>query len=358
MTLREKIGQLFILGFQGTSVSKEFSHLLAFYKPAGVILFSRNLDNPFQAATLANELQSYASQVPLWISIDHEGGSVFRLPNGLTPLPSSGELGRRNSAELVSSVATVGARELNAIGVNLNYAPVLDLNTNPNNPIIGERSFGVDLDIVVRFCRETITAYEKNRILACGKHFPGHGDTNTDSHLQLPVILHSVKQLHARELQPFVQLIGQNLSAMMTAHVKYSFLDPVYPASLSYPIQTELLRNQLQFKGLIFSDDLEMAGVTNHVDLLDAVLLAVEAGTDHLLICHTETQQIGAMEKLYKAVVDQRIAESRIDESLDRIMRYKEKYLMPYTPVDPHKVNDCVGLPSHRQIVETVTETS
>ena len=251
MTLKEKIGQLFVLGFHGTTVSADFARVLSFYKPGGVILFARNLDDPAQAATLANELQSYASETPLWISIDHEGGTVFRLPNGLTPLPTNGELGRRNSEELVASVASVGARELRAIGVNVNYVPVLDLNTNPRNPIIGERSFGIDPDLVSRLGWATVNAYCQHGILPCGKHFPGHGDTDTDSHCELPVVSLAAEQLRARECRPFHALIAKGIPAIMTAHVQYPHLDSRYPASLSQAIQTGLLREELQFNGLI-----------------------------------------------------------------------------------------------------------
>ena len=167
MNLKEKIGQLFILGFHGTTVSANLVHILSFYKPGGVILFARNLDDPVQAARLTNELQSHSPDTPLWVSIDHEGGNVFRLPNGLTPLPSSGELGRQNSEERVTSVASIGARELRAIGVNVNYVPVLDLNTNADNPIIGERSFGTDPDTVSSLGWATVKAYQEQGILPC-----------------------------------------------------------------------------------------------------------------------------------------------------------------------------------------------
>ena len=354
MTLKEKIGQLFVLGFHGTTVSADFARVLSFYKPGGVILFARNLDDPTQAATLANELQSYASEAPLWISIDHEGGTVFRLPSGLTPLPTNAELGRRNSEELVASVAAVGARELRAIGVNVNYVPVLDLNTNPRNPIIGERSFGIDPDLVSRLGWATVNVYCQHGILPCGKHFPGHGDTDTDSHCELPVVSLAAEQLRARECQPFHALIAKGIPAIMTAHVKYPHLDSRYPASLSQAIQTGLLRKELQFNGLIFSDDLEMSAIVDHTNIQGAAIIAMEAGTDHLLICHDETRQVAAMDSVYEAARDGRIAESRIDESVNRIMQYKMRYAIPDVRTDPAKVNDVVGVASHRQIVDAV----
>ena len=326
MNLKEKIGQLFILGFHGTTVSANLVRILSVYKPGGVILFARNLDDPIQAATLTNELQSHSPDTPLWISIDHEGGTVFRLPNGLTPLPSSGELGRQNSEERVASVASIGARELQAIGVNVNYVPVLDLNTNPDNPIIGERSFGADPDLVSRLGWATVRAYQEQGILPCGKHFPGHGDTNADSHHELPVVSLSAEQLRERECRPFQTLIAKGLPAIMTAHVQYPQLDQDFPASLSKSIQTDLLREEFQFNGLIISDDLEMSAIMDHTNIHEAALTAIEAGTDHVLICHDETRQTAAMDAVYQAVTDRRIAESRIDESIERIIRYKTQY--------------------------------
>ena len=329
MNLQGKIGQLFILGFHGTTVSANLAYIFSFYKPGGVILFARNLDDLVQAATLTNELQSHSPETPLWISIDHEGGTVFRLPNGLTPLPTSGELGRQNSEEHVTSVASVGARELRSIGVNVNYVPVLDLNTNPDNPIIGERSFGTDPDLVSRLGWAMTRAYQDHGILPCGKHFPGHGDTDADSHHELPVVSLSVEQIRERECRPFHTLIAKGLPAVMTAHVLYPQLDPDFPASLSKSIQTSLLRKELQFNGLIISDDLEMSAIIDHSDIHEAAIIAIEAGTDHLLICHDEERQTSAMDAVYKAVTDGRIAESRIDESLDRIIRCKMQYAYP-----------------------------
>ena len=355
MTLKEKIGQLFIIGFHGTTVSEQFAHLLSFYTPGGVILFTRNLSNPAQAATLVNALQSHVSRPPLWISIDHEGGNVHRLPNGFTRLPTSGELGRQNSEDRAVSVASVGARELRAIGINVNYAPVLDLNTNPNNPVIGERSFGTDPDTVARLGWATIRTYLRHEILACAKHFPGHGDTDTDSHHELPVVSLSTEVLRERECRPFQTLIAQGLPAIMTAHVRYPALDDDVPASLSRPIQTGLLREHFQFNGLVFSDDLEMAAISTHMDVSEAAVLAIEAGTDHLLICHDETRQTAAMEAVHTAVRDGRITESRIDESVNRILQCKRQYAVPHTSTDPATVKNTADITTYRDIVDDVT---
>ncbi len=358
MNLKAKIGQLFILGFQGTAVSADLAHILASYKPGGVILFARNLDNHVQAAMLANKLQEHSPETPLWISIDHEGGTVFRFSGGLTPLPSSGELGRHGSEKLVTSVASVGACELSAIGVNLNYAPVLDLNTNSDNPIISERSFGANPNIVSRLGWATIRAYQEQGIMPCGKHFPGHGDTNVDSHHELPIVSLSAEQLRERECRPFQTLIAKGLPAIMTAHVQYPQLDQLYPASLSQLIQTRLLREKLLFNGLIFSDDLEMKAITDHTEIQEAAIIAIKAGTDHLLICHNSEKQVAAMDAVYKATINGRIALSRINESFKRIIDFKTQYVFPHAPADPEKVTKIVGIAAHKQIIDTVKSRS
>ncbi len=354
MTLREKIGQLFILGFHGTEVSGDLVRLLSIYQPGGVILFARNLEHPVQAASLINDLQSHSPTVPLWISIDHEGGNVFRLPNGLTALPPNGLLGRLNSEESVRSVASIGALELRAIGVNVNYAPVLDLDTNPLNPIIGERSFGSDQETVSRLGWVMSTTYQEHGILPCGKHFPGHGDTDADSHRELPSVGHSAERLREVECRPFQNLIQKGLPAIMTAHVQYPQLDAEYPASLSKTIQTKLLRDEWGFDGLIFSDDLEMAGITDHFDVEVAAMLAIEAGSDQLLICHNQDKQMKAMDATYAAVQSGRISEAHITQSYDRIMHYKKLYAFPHAPATLTAISDVVGAAANKEIIEAI----
>src|SRR5712692_11388205 len=219
MTSREKIGQLFMVGFLGTSVTPDLTSFIKEYKPGGVILFSRNLESVEQIVNLTNGLQTRSPHSPLLISIDQEGGRVSRLPNGFTIFPPCGLLGHCNSSELAYAAAATIAKELRAVGVNMNMAPVLDVNSNPDNPVIGDRAFGTTPDVVCELGLATAAGLQDNKVVACGKHFPCHGDTNADSHKELPVVEASRERLEAIELPPFRRADKQGEESMMTAQV-------------------------------------------------------------------------------------------------------------------------------------------
>lgn len=233
MTLREQIGQLFMMGFAGTTVSKDLASFLKTYTPGGVIVFRRNLESVQQMVDLTNGLQNLSPASPLLIAIDQEGGRVSRLPAEFTIFPPCGQLGRCNSSELAYSAAATIAKELRAVGINMNMAPVLDVNSNPDNPVIGDRAFGATPEIVGEMSLATIGGLQDNRVVACGKHFPGHGDTATDSHKELPVVDAGIQRLRDTEFPPFQQAIRHGVASLMTAHVLYRALDSDAPATLS-----------------------------------------------------------------------------------------------------------------------------
>jgi len=275
MTSRDKIGQLFMVGFLGTSVTPDLASFIKQYKPGGVILFSRNLESVEQIVDLTNGLQACSPHSPLLISIDQEGGRVSRLPKGFTIFPPCDVLGRCNSSELAYAAAATIAKELRAVGVNMNMAPVLDVNSNPDNPVIGDRAFGTTPDVVCELGSATAAGLQDNKVVACGKHFPGHGDTNTDSHKELPVVEASRERLEAVEFPPFRRAVEQGVASMMTAHVLYRALDPELPATLSPAIITKFLRQELRYDGVVLTDDLEMHAIIGHCGVEDA---AVRAG--------------------------------------------------------------------------------
>src|SRR5437588_8725585 len=316
MNLKEKVGQLFMLGFHGTEVSKDLRTLFQHYHPGGVILFSRNLQEPSQAAHLVNALQKLAPAMPLFVAIDQEGGRVARLPKGFTVFPGQGALGRAGTVELAYSFAEVTAKELRAIGVNMNLTPVLDINSNPENPIIGDRAFGNDPLQVETLGLAVIAGLQDNGVLACGKHFPGHGDTAADSHKELPTVSHGLDRLHEIELRPFVHCFHNGLAAVMTAHVRYPALDPEHPATLSQAILTDLLRTQLQFKGLVLTDDLEMRAILDDHSIEAAAIRALNAGADILLICKDADPQAAALEAVDRAPKDGDVAAVRHEHRL------------------------------------------
>ncbi len=355
MTLQEKIGQLFMLGFMGTGVSKEWARVMTEYQPGGIILFSRNLESRDQIVRLTNELQKRV-HVPLLISIDQEGGRVSRLPKGFTIFPPAEVVGHRHSTKLAYAAAATIAKELRAVGVNMNMAPVLDVNSNPANPIIGDRAFGATPTVVCEYGLASMAGLQDHRVVACGKHFPGHGDTTKDSHKELPVVTASVERLRDIEVRPFQHAIANGLASVMTAHVVYEALDPAVPATLSPTILRALLREDLGFDGLVLTDDLEMHAIIGHYGIEEAAVRAFLAGADMLLICKDQDRELAAMEAMLTAVKDGTISEARLEASLRRIARVKERYVLPYEPARVPEAKAVVGCPAHRAVLARVTE--
>jgi beta-N-acetylhexosaminidase len=356
MTLREQIGQLFMLGFTGTSVTNEFASFVREYRPGGVIFFKRNLESVAQIVELTNSLQRLSPQCPLLISIDQEGGRVSRLPKDFTIFPPCELLGRCNSQDLAYSAAATVAKELRAVGINMNMAPVLDVNSNPDNPVIGDRAFGSVPELVAEMGWATVSALQDNRVVACGKHFPGHGDTTTDSHKELPVVDADRHRLREIEFPPFQQAIRSGVGSLMTAHVLYKALDPERPATLSPAIVQALLRDEWGYDGVVLTDDLEMHAIMDHFGVGEAAVQAFLAGCDILLICKDPERERLAIQAVEAAVQEGRISKTRLDQSLQRIARLKSRYLMPYRPVTISDARLVVGCRSHRTLLDSLTK--
>lgn len=357
MNQREKIGQLLMVGLEGTVPSKALLSFIERRQPGGVILFARNLATPAQIAKLTNSLQARA-RLPLLIAIDQEGGRVSRLPKGFTIFPSAAAIGARNSIELTYRAAEITARELRAVGINMNMAPVLDINTNPGNPVIGDRAYGDGATTVSKMGLATIAGLQDNGVVACGKHFPGHGDTDLDSHHALPVVKQSAERLQEIELRPFIHAIDNRLAAIMTAHVVYTALDPAQPATLSRPILTGLLRNQLRFAGLIVTDDLLMAAIAAKLGPGDAAVESLRAGADLALFSAGPDAGEEAYAAIESGLRQGRLTEDRLDQAVLRVMSAKDKFVLPHTPADPKRVRETVGAPAHRRFLRELTETA
>ncbi|HEV8540183.1 MAG TPA: beta-N-acetylhexosaminidase [Nitrospiraceae bacterium] len=357
LSLRQKVGQLFMLGFSGTTVSPELADLIKEYQPGGLIHFARNLQNAEQIVELNNAVQRLAGSIPLLISIDQEGGRVSRLPADFTIFPPCAMLGRCGTADLAYTAASVTAAELRAVGMNMNMAPVLDVDSNPQNPIIGDRAFGRSPAEVCTLGQAVMAGLQDHQVIACGKHFPGHGDTIADSHLELPVMSAPRERLQQIELPPFQHAIQHGLATIMTAHVLYPALDPDQPATLSPAILGGLLREQLHFKGVIVTDDLEMRAILDHYGIEDASIRAFQAGADILLICKDRGREVAAMDAMYAAVSDGSIPLSRLDASLQRIRQLKERFLHSFTPADPKTARQIVGSPKHKAVLQTIIHT-
>lgn len=356
LTQREKIGQLFMVGFTGTSVTADLAAFLKEYRPGGVILFSRNLESIEQIVELTNDLQRHSSRSPLLISIDQEGGRVSRLPQGFTIFPPCEMLGRCNSGELAYATAATIAKELRAVGINMNMAPVLDVNSNPNNPVIGDRAFGSTPDLVSELALVTAAGLQDHRVVACGKHFPGHGDTNADSHKELPVVDASRERLEAVEFPPFRRAASAGVATMMTAHVLYRALDEQLPATLSPVIITKLLRQEFAYNGMVLTDDLEMHAIVDHYGVGDAAVRALHAGCDVLLICKDRDREIAAFEAVEKAITSGSISVERLDQSVDRIQRVKQRFIIPYKPALLSEARITAGCRSHQALLQNLLQ--
>jgi beta-N-acetylhexosaminidase len=352
-SIRREIGQLLIGSLPGLTVTPEFRSLAREFQLGGVILFKRNVEAPEQVAELAQDVQQVAREVPLWVSVDQEGGRVARLKAPFTEWPPMAVLGRSGDEQLAARFAKALAVELRAVGVTLDYAPVLDIHTNPKNPIIGDRALAEDADMVARLGVAIIRGLQENGVAACGKHFPGHGDTSVDSHLDLPLVEHPPDRIRRVELVPFRAAIAAGAAFMMTAHVLVPSLDEEKPATLSRRIVHDMLREGLGFTGVIFGDDLEMKAIAKHYTVGDSAVQAIAAGCDGLLICSgTPEPHVEALEALVHAVEDGRLPVTRVEDALARHRRAKERFLATPVATANAPLRAVLGCDEHRRIAD------
>jgi beta-N-acetylhexosaminidase len=337
MTLDEQIGQLFVVGFPDHTPSPELLDLIQRERVGGVILFSRNIRDQEQTATLTHTLQSAARAAghaaPLLVMIDQENGLVRRLGPDSTPFPGAMALGAiedvAESERIVEEVARATARELQAHGVNMNLAPVMDVNYAPENPVIGVRSFGSDPELVGQLGVATMRGLQGAGVLATLKHFPGHGDTTVDSHLALPVVTAPPERLEAVELAPFRQGIAAGAECVMTAHVAFPALTrgSTTPATLAQEALTDLLRERLGFAGVIMSDCLEMDAIAGTIGVEGGAVQTLRAGADLVLISHTLERQRAAIAAVRAAVAEGALSAEKIRLSAERVLRLKRHFL-------------------------------
>ncbi len=353
-TLREKIGQMIMIGLQGEELTPEEERLLKQYPFGGFILFGHNLKEPKQILSLCRSLWEKKRDLPPFIAIDQEGGRVHRLPAPFTHFPTAALLGRRDNADLSYKVGLATARELSAVGINLNFAPVLDVHSNPNNPVIGDRSLSSEPSQVLTLGWSMIQGLRKGGIIPCGKHFPGHGDTSQDSHLELPVVEKDLAALKAVELPPFVYACRNQIESIMTAHVLYPSLDSRDPATLSSTIITDLLREELRYQGVIFGDDLEMKAIAKAHSPEEAAHLGVQAGLDVLMFCHSQASATRAFDFLHRQAERDPTLKDRIEESYQRIKKLKQRYLKSFKGMGEHLLTEHIGITSHQKLAEEI----
>lgn len=335
LTLEEKVGQVFMFGFAGKN-PEGATRLIEDLHPGGIIYFARNTGTIEEVSSLSRSLQECAthtgSGIPLLIAADQEGGIVSRLKSDIPLMPGPMALAAAASNgdhSLVYRASRAMGLQLRAAGINMNFAPVLDVNNNPKNPVIGIRSFGEDPSLVANFGVMAIGGFISAGVIPVGKHFPGHGNTSVDSHLALPVLSRSIAELESCELVPFKAAIQANIPAIMSAHIVFQAIDPQNPATLSSAVISDLLRGTLGFKGLAVTDCLEMNAISRHVGTAAGALSAFKAGCDLLLISHTYEIQRQAYSVLMKAVKTGEITEDRLDAAVNRILRLKETFQLP-----------------------------
>lgn len=324
MTLEQKIGALVMIDFSGPTVPDWLVEALKTRHWGGVILFAKNIESREQVAALCASLQAARSGgLPLLIGIDQEGGIVDRLPfDPLSSSPGAMAFAAAGHPAWAFEAARVNGQALASLGINVNFAPCVDVNNNPLNPIIGVRAYGETAEQVTRFGLEVARGYRQAGIFPCAKHFPGHGDTSLDSHLSLPAVNEGRARLDAIELAPYRALIADGLEMIMSAHIVYPQLDPSgLPATLSRPILTDFLRGELGYDGVIITDSMSMKAIADNFGVGEAAVLTIEAGADIVLACGTPESHEQTYQALLAAVRDGRLSESRVDASLRRIFR-------------------------------------
>lgn len=356
MSLEEKVAQLMFVGFAGEELPERYAAWIERTGLGGIILFTRNVKGQEQVRALNAAAQAAARRsrlgVPLAISIDQEGGTVVRMSEGagFTHMPGNMALGAADDETLTYRAARLMGVEMRSVGVNWNLAPVLDVNNNPKNPVIGVRSYGSTPEIVTRHALAAIQGYQASSVAACAKHFPGHGDTAVDSHLALPVIPHDRERLEQVEFAPFRAAVRAGLDSIMTAHVFFPALEPEpgLPATLSRNVLTGLLRQEMGFDGVICTDCLEMKAIADHYTPEQTALKALEAGVDALLVSHTWETQQAMYEAVLAAVRSGRVTEERIEESAVRIIRMKQTRQMD------QELLAAIGTPEHKALAVEV----
>ena len=369
MSTEQKVSQLLVAGIEGTQLGQDAVQAVQDYQVGGVILFGRNVESAWQLAELTNGLKDLnGDYTPLFLCVDQEGGRVDRMPPEVERTPSAWSVGQTLDTEGVGAAyGALLAEECAAFGFNMDFAPSLDIWSNPDNTVIGDRAFGNDWEWTAFFGMSAVESMEEQGgVIPVVKHFPGHGATSVDSHVALPVVDKSLEELWQSELVPFNMTLNQedyfgaqagpSAPAVMVAHILLSQVDPDYPASLSHRVVTGLLREEMDFDGVVCTDDLTMGAVSNTYGMGEAAVLAVEAGCDLLLVCHGADNLTAARDALMEAADSGRISPERLDESVKRILSLKVEYGLTNDPVDTPDVdalNARIGA-----LTEQITEAS
>jgi len=353
---RKALGQLFIVGFNGLEMSDETSSFFSQANIGGAILFAPNYENPGQIAELCNTIQECRNELPLWIAVDHEGGRVQRFKKPFTRIPDAATIGLTDSPKLAFELAEMMAKELKAVGVNVNFCPVVDILTNPKNPL-GNRAYGSSEDHVSKMISAMVRGHCTQGVQPCVKHFPGHGDTAADSHLTLPKVDTDLETLENREFRPFVKAFKSRCAMVMTAHIMNPKIDPEFPATLSPKTIRDVLRKGLRYSRVVITDDMEMKAITDHYGVEDAPRLALQAGCD-ILVYRSEATARHAYQALVKALEGGKLAPEIILEAEGRVRALKKDAIQPYHPIAIAELGQKIGTEEHQALIGRIEEAA
>lgn len=328
MSLKEKVGQLVMVGVDGYEMDINSQKLIQDYHVGGFVLLERNVKDSRQLLDLVNELKeaNSSNRIPLFLAIDEEGGRVSRMPEGFKKMPASQKIGGYNSSELSKRAGVILGKEVKAFGMNMDLAPVLDIFSNPKNKVIGDRAYGDNPDLVSKLGLQAMKGIQEQGVISVVKHFPGHGDTSVDSHEGLPILYHDLERLMLFELLPFSQAIVNNADAVMLAHILLPKLDPNYPASFSEIIISGILREKMNYDGVIMTDDMTMGAIAKNYNISEMAVKSIQSGCDIILICNDFFIKEAVINAIQSAAEKGIISSGRIDESVYRILQLKEKY--------------------------------
>lgn len=355
--MKDRIGQLMIIGLQGTTLSPEESNFIVKNNIGGVILFERNCTSPEQLHKLCSSIHALsnkmAERTPMFIGIDMEGGRVSRLRVPFTRWPAVKKLGDIDLTSVSFKFSYDMGIELAAVGINLNFAPVIDTLTNPKNTVIGDRAISSDPELVAKHASALVRGYIKANIIPVCKHFPGHGNTSVDSHKDLPIEEMTLEELDRTSLGPFKKAFRARLDLLMTSHIKFPKIDPDWPVTLSPKFLKDLLRKDLRYRNMVISDDLDMKALTNHFKKEVIAVQALKAGCDLLLYCNDPSSPFIALDAIKKAIDKGELNSDSITESINKITRFKKENLVnAMAKID--ELGRILGHPDHLRLAKAV----
>jgi beta-N-acetylhexosaminidase len=346
----DNFGQFVITGIKGTSLTQQETEFIRDEKVGGVILFSENFEDPSQLAELVNSIQKLRDEYPLLISTDQEGGRVMRFKKHFTQFPAMMDLARMDSPKLVFEVHEIIAKELNACGINLSYSPTCDILTNPENKVIGDRAYGTDALTVEKYISAAIRGLQTNGVMACAKHFPGHGDTSKDSHFDLPILKTPIAQLREREMIPFVKASKSRVEFMMMAHLVVDALDEKLPTSLSVKAY-DFLRQETKFSKIVVTDDMDMKAISDRYATEEAALLAINAGADMLMYRNMDNA-VKAVNVIREHSKKRLMKKEMLVEKQSRIERCKKENFSNYQPIYIPKISEVFNSQAARSLMD------